>query len=117
MPLPALKNMIAGQPLRKFLLESKLVAGISKHDEALSGKWIRTLSEQIREVRKKVDRVHFKSLGGILALQERIARECCECWSNLPSAEAIYAADVAVTFRTDSPKSGNFSGQAPSNDK
>jgi hypothetical protein len=89
MPLPPLKNMVAGQPLRKFLLEGKLVDGISKHDQTLSGKWLRTLSDQLREVQKKVDRVHFKNLGGILAMQEQIALECSQCWSNLPAISPV----------------------------
>ena len=80
-----------GQPLRTFLLEGKLVDGISKHDQTLSGKWIRTLGEQLREVQKKVDRVHFKSLGSILALQERIA---LEYKSRIPQHEMRYKSEA-----------------------
>src|SRR5882724_11700908 len=75
MPMPALKNMPAGQPLRQFLLEKKLVDSIGKHDQAISGPWIKDLLSQVREVQKKVDRIHFKSLGSILALQERISQQ------------------------------------------
>jgi Zn-dependent protease with chaperone function len=86
MAMPALKNMPAGQPLRHFLLEKKLVDGISKHDQAISGPWIKDLLSQMREVQKKVDRIHFKSLGGILALQERISADCLQRWAQLPTA-------------------------------
>jgi hypothetical protein len=89
LPIPPLTNMIAGQPLRKVLLESKLVNAVSKHDRTLSGKWIHTLGGQMREVQKKVDRVHFKSLGGILALQERIVRDCDLAGRNLPAVPPV----------------------------
>jgi hypothetical protein len=41
---------------------------------------------QMREVQGKVNRIHFKSLGGILALQEKIAADCTRMWSALPQA-------------------------------
>lgn len=85
MPMPALKNMPAGQPLRDFLLEQKLVDDISKHDRAISGPWIKDLLRQMGEVQRKVDRIHFKSLGGILALQERISAHCLKQWAQLPA--------------------------------
>lgn len=75
MLLPPLKNMPAGQPLRVFLLEKKLLSGLSKYEQTLSMKWIQKLLNQYNEVRKKVDRIHFKSLGGILAVQERLGQE------------------------------------------
>jgi hypothetical protein len=37
-------------------------------------------------VQLKVDRVHSKSLGGLLALQERIGEECLKRWSDPASA-------------------------------
>ena len=67
---PALKNMPAGESLREFLLQKRLVEGLSKYEESLNTKWINKLLDQMREVQKKVDRIHFKSLGGILALHE-----------------------------------------------
>jgi Zn-dependent protease with chaperone function len=87
--IPALKNMPAGQPLRPFLLERRLVEGLSKYEQSLSPKWINKLLDQMRQVQKKVDRVHFKSLGGILALQERVALECLKRWSELPTVTAV----------------------------
>ena len=89
MLIPPLKNMPAGQPLRSFLLEKKLVEGLSKYEQSLDAKWIDKMLKQMREVQTKVDRIHFKSLGGILALQQRVADECLKRWGNLPAASPI----------------------------
>ncbi len=86
MPVPQLKNMRAGEPLRKFLLEARLVEGVSDYEVSLSPKWINKLLGQMREVQFKVNRVHAKSLGGLLALQERIGEECLKRWSDPASA-------------------------------
>jgi hypothetical protein len=74
--LPPLKNMTAGEPLRPFLLQKKLVYELEKDDMEITGAWIGKLLEQRTEVQKKVNRIHFKSLGGILALQEKISAQC-----------------------------------------
>jgi Zn-dependent protease with chaperone function len=89
MTIPALKNMSAGEPLRPFLLRKRLVEGLSKYEQSLNMKWIGKLLDQMHEVQKKVDRIHFKSLGGVLALQERISTECLERWAQLPSAMPV----------------------------
>jgi hypothetical protein len=75
MKMPALMNMAAGVPLREFLLKKRLVEGVSNWDQWLKPKWINKFLDQFREVQTKVDRVHAKSLGGILSLQERIAED------------------------------------------
>lgn len=84
MRVPSLKNMAAGEPLDSFLLKDKLVHGLSKHEESLESKWIDKMLGQMREMQSKVNRIHFKSLGGILALQEKIGAQCLELWSSLP---------------------------------
>jgi hypothetical protein len=89
MTIPALKNMVAGTPLRQFLLEKRLVDGLSKYEQSLSPKWINKLLDQMREVQKKADRIHYKSLGGILALQERVCQECLQQWANLPAVTPL----------------------------
>lgn len=85
MTIPALKNMQAGEPLRPFLLEKRLIEGISKYEGAVTSRWMNKLLEQVREVQSKLDRIHFKSLGGILLLQETIAEDCARRWSQLPA--------------------------------
>lgn len=75
MIFPPLANMPAGQSLRPFLLGKKLVSGLKRSDQSLTGKWIDKFMMQFREVQNKANRLHFKSMGGILALQETIGAE------------------------------------------
>lgn len=82
MLIPSMKNLPAGRPLREFLLEKDLVEGLSKYEQSLNHKWIQKLRGQFHEVRKKADRIHYKSLGGILALQEKIGADCLERWAS-----------------------------------
>jgi Zn-dependent protease with chaperone function len=89
--LPALKNLPVGQPLRPFLLEKSLVDGLSKHEQKISERWIIRLIDQFNEMKAKVDRIHFKSLAGILALQEKIGNECTRRWASLPSVKPVGA--------------------------
>jgi Zn-dependent protease with chaperone function len=77
--LPALKNMTPGESLGRFLRNRPLVGA-----PTLDGKWIQQFMEQLGEVLDKTQRVHFKSLGGILSLQERIAEQ----WSAARAANA-----------------------------
>jgi hypothetical protein len=87
MTLPALKNLPAGQALRPFLLEKSLVDGLSKYEQTITNRWINNLLNQFGEFKVKVDRIHFKSLAGILMLQERIGIECAHRWAALPAAQ------------------------------
>jgi Zn-dependent protease with chaperone function len=89
MTIPPLKNMAGGTSLRKFLLQKRLLEGLSKYDQSLNSKWINKLLDQMQEVQKKVDRIHFKSLGGMLALQERVAEECLKGWASLPAVTGV----------------------------
>jgi hypothetical protein len=47
---------------------------MSGASDSLDGRWIGQFLEQLGEVIDKAKRVHFKSLGGILALQEKVAK-------------------------------------------
>ncbi len=91
--LPALKNVSAGEPLGPFLLGRPLVRGPSR--SSVDGKWVNAFMEQVGEVIDKAGRIHFKSLGGILALQERIAEQ----WTALQAkpADQTQAASLAAT--------------------
>jgi Zn-dependent protease with chaperone function len=80
MMIPVLKNLPAGQPLREFLLEKDLIEGLTKYERSLNMRWIQKLRGQFAEVKKKADRIHYKSLGGILALQEKIGADCLVRW-------------------------------------
>lgn len=77
--LPALSNMEEGKRLDLFLVEGKLV----KHFDAgnrgdyIRFKWIADFLRQLHNLLERLKRVHFKSLGVILTLQEQIAKEWC----------------------------------------
>lgn len=74
--LPALRNVEAGAPLRGFLLGSKLVSMSPLiGSEVLDGAWLGAFFNQMAEVADKLDRLCGKNLGGLLALQERVAQE------------------------------------------
>lgn len=71
--LPQFKNFSITETLPRFLLNRPLTSPLSDNVGSLDGKWIGGLFEQVGEVIERVKRLHFKSLGGILALQEQIA--------------------------------------------
>jgi hypothetical protein len=73
--LPSLKNVTPGEPLGSFLLKHPLKMMVFQCDNSLDGKSIGQLLEQLGEVLDKAQRIHFKSLGGILALQERLSEQ------------------------------------------
>jgi hypothetical protein len=73
MKVPELKHVAAGQALADFLLERRPVREPFPDAGALSAGWIRKFMGQLSEAQERLRRIHFKSLGGILALQERIA--------------------------------------------
>jgi Zn-dependent protease with chaperone function len=70
--LPALRNVQAGEPLKPLLLVRRLIYPPGTGDGTLNGKWVSVFMEQLEEVRDRAQRIHFKSLGGMLALQEQI---------------------------------------------
>jgi hypothetical protein len=73
MPMPLLTNVIAGQPLRNLLRTEPLIRNLHHDIKTLDGQWIGEFMGQLREVIDKMARTLFKSLGGLLILQERIA--------------------------------------------
>jgi Zn-dependent protease with chaperone function len=86
--LPPLRNMTAGEPLGPFLLSPPVMRNIGPDAQSLDGQWINQYMNQNGEVMDKLARVLFKSLGGLLALQERIA----ERWAATPPPPAPEAA-------------------------
>lgn len=69
--MPAMKNFEEGERLADFLLDQDLIREAGEH--GVSGKWVNKLFRQLTQVRDKASRLHFKSLGQILALQESVA--------------------------------------------
>ncbi len=71
--LPAMKNFEEGDNLAAFILVGKMVP-----EPPLSyfkGVWLEKLMTQLEGVQQKCARLHFKSLGGILRIQETIATQ------------------------------------------
>jgi Zn-dependent protease with chaperone function len=73
--LPPLTNMTAGAPLGPYLFNSAVVKNLPASAANFDGKWVGELMNQVSEVTSKSARILFKSLGGILALQERLAAD------------------------------------------
>jgi Zn-dependent protease with chaperone function len=69
--MPAMKNFEEGERLADFLLDQELIR--EPRENRIEGKWIDKLLKQLDQVRYKAQRLHFKSIGGILALQEKVA--------------------------------------------
>jgi Zn-dependent protease with chaperone function len=69
--LPAMKNFEEGERLADFILQDKLVPEPPLSE--LKGAWVEKLMTQLHGVKNRCHRLHFKSVGGILALQEKIA--------------------------------------------
>jgi Zn-dependent protease with chaperone function len=87
--LPALKHVKAGEPLSNFLGDPPDIRELSGTERSLDSAWINGFLQKLAEVVGKARRIHFKSLGGILAYQEKIA----ELWAARTTApEAIQMA-------------------------
>ena len=84
--LPPLSNMTAGGPLGPFLLADPLMTNLPQYTTSLDGGWVQQLLNQYGEVIDKAARVLFKSTGGLLALQERIAERWAAAPAVLPAA-------------------------------
>jgi len=83
--LPRLKNMETGQPLGDFLLEDRLVSPLDPSANSIAGDWIGAFFRQVALVLDRLRRIYFKSMGGILALQEQIAK----AWQERARQEAL----------------------------
>jgi hypothetical protein len=78
----------------KSFVPRKLQQGLSRFANSTGGYGQPTLTRctdepQFNEVKSKVDRIHFKSLAGILALQEKIGNECARRWASLPAVKPV----------------------------
>ena len=69
--LPAMKNFEEGERLADFILEGKMVPEPPLRE--LKGVWVQKLMNQLQGVKNRCFRLHFKSVGGVLATQEKIA--------------------------------------------
>ncbi len=77
---PELANMPHGEPVRPFLLKGNLSSKPTHFDISLRVKWLVSFSDKFREIQKRLDRLHFKSLGAILSLQEQLGAAAVKQW-------------------------------------
>jgi Zn-dependent protease with chaperone function len=103
LPLPDLANMKKGKPLGHFLFAKKLVHSLDAREDTISVAWINTLMGQLDEVRVRLLRIHYKSLGAILLLQDRIYAKWKEYLASMPTVAAV----------TDEPAGGKPAPVAP----
>ncbi len=71
--LPPLANVQPGMPYAQYLLGEPLLSELPADAKSLDGEWITKLLKQTDRIETRARRVHFKCLGAILALQEKIA--------------------------------------------
>jgi Zn-dependent protease with chaperone function len=98
--MPALKNFEEGENLAGFILEGKMVPEPPLSHVKFA--WIYKLMDQLQGVKNRCVRLHFKSLGGILKLQEQIATKwkagrepvAAEVLDDAPVAAEVIAAEV-----------------------
>lgn len=95
--VPALKNLAAGRALSQVLFDKPLPPALAPEENSLRGEWIGEVMQQLHSAQERARRIHFKSLGGILALQERIAAAWSSVASTAPaSCVAVEPAEPAV---------------------
>ncbi len=70
--LPRLKNLKEGAKLGFFLMDVKLVKRLRPTATSITGKWVSKFLGQLGAIEDRIRRIHFKSLGALLALQEQI---------------------------------------------
>lgn len=73
--LPALRHLRCGEPLSLFLDAKPFISGFIGTEQIVDGSWLNQLLRRQAEVLDKLRRVLFKSLGGLLAYQERVGEQ------------------------------------------
>ena len=91
--LPAMNNFEEGARLGDFILEGKMVPEPPLSE--LKGAWVHKLMTQLQGVKNRCFRLHFKSLGGILSMQEQIATKWLA--ARAPVATEVLEAEVVET--------------------
>ncbi|HVK15178.1 MAG TPA: M48 family metalloprotease [Gemmataceae bacterium] len=71
---PELANVPAGSSLHSVIVDRGDVR-IGPMGDSISGEWIGRLGTRLDGVLTRIKRLHFKSLGGLLAYQERLTKE------------------------------------------
>ena len=72
---PPLTNVSPGTPLHDLLAHSTAQPLAGLYGDSISPDWVADLAGRLGATLGRAKRIHFKSLGGLLACQEYIARE------------------------------------------
>jgi hypothetical protein len=82
MRTPELANIPAGRRFDRLIFDQEVLRDPGVY--SIRGTWINKLLQQLAVMRRRVNRMDFKSLGAILQLQDRLAAE----WHERIAAEA-----------------------------
>lgn len=83
--IPELKNMKPGESLANFLHGQSMPPPLSASRSNVTGEWISQFLRCLGNTIDKLRRINFKSLGGILALQEKVHQEWVAAWEQAKS--------------------------------
>ncbi|MCI0351655.1 MAG: hypothetical protein L0Z53_19720, partial [Acidobacteriales bacterium] len=84
--IPALKNMPQGKFLSEFLDLDKLMTQLSLRVRCIEAEWIDVLTDRLTVLEDKLNRLHYKSLGALLGVQESIVAKWREKYPRQPEA-------------------------------
>jgi len=74
-PCPALTNVPAGSTLYSLIMDRDDKYMMPMVGDRITGEWLGKLCSRVEGVLTRIKRVHFKSLGSLLACQERLTAE------------------------------------------
>jgi Zn-dependent protease with chaperone function len=92
---PALTNVPAGSSLFPLIVDRGDTALSSLQGDSISGEWLGKLLARLNGVLVRLRRVHFKSLGSLLAYQEKLATEWNAATTEQPLVSAEHSAAEA----------------------
>jgi hypothetical protein len=72
---PALTNVPAGSTLHALIVDRGDNAVPELYGNTITGEWLGKLMARLQGMLNRLRRVHFKSLGSLLAFQEKLATE------------------------------------------
>ena len=72
---PALTNVPAGSSLHALIVDRGDTGMPRLEGDAITGEWLGKLLTRLDGVLSRLKRVHFKSLGSLLAFQEKLAAD------------------------------------------
>lgn len=82
---PAMTNVPAGSTLHSLIMDRDDSELPPLRGDSISGEWIGQLAGRLEAAITRVKRVHFKSLGSLLAYQDKLVAE----WKAVPPHDAI----------------------------